>query len=139
MELVAVLRMMGGLGVVLGLLGVALWMVRRFDLKLPGRVLGGAERRIELVERLPLDKRRSVALIRRDGREHLVLLSPEGPQVIEAGIVRDAIDLAAAEARVAIEEARQAEARASAAAARQSFGNMVERASGRLTRTRDTI
>ncbi|OWK33108.1 flagellar biosynthetic protein FliO [Sphingomonas mucosissima] len=139
MELVSVLRMMGGLGVVLGLLGVALWIVRHFDLKLPGRVLGGAERRIELVERLPLDKRRSVALIRRDGREHLVLLTPEGPQVIEAGIVRDAIDLAASEARVAIEEARQAEARANAAAARQSFGHMVERASGRLTRTRDTI
>lgn len=139
MELVAVLRMMGGLGVVLGLLAFALWIVRRFDLKLPGRVAGGTERRVELVERVPLDKRRSVALIRRDGREHLILLTPEGPQVIEAGIVRDAIDLAAGEARAAMEEARHAEARAAAAAARESFGNMVERAGARLTRTRDTI
>ena len=38
----------------------------------------GAGRRVELIERLPLDARRSVALIRRDGREHLILLGPEG-------------------------------------------------------------
>lgn len=127
---------MGGLAVVLGLLGFALYLVRRFDLRLPGRVAGGAERRIEIIERLPLDKRRAVALIRRDGREHLVLLTPEGPQVIEASIIRDAIDLAASEARTAMQEARQAEVRASAAAARQSFGHMVERARAGISRTR---
>ncbi len=139
MELVSVLRMLGGLGVVLGLLGIALWVVRRYDLKLPGRVAGGTERRLELVERLPLDKRRSVALIRRDGREHLLLLAPEGPQLIEGGILRDAIDDVAAEARAATERARQAEARANAAAVRHSFGQMVERASAGRIRTSDTI
>lgn len=139
MELVSVLRMLGGLGVVLGLLGIALWVVRRYDLKLPGRVSGGVERRLELVERLPLDKRRSVALIRRDGREHLLLLTPEGPQLIEASFIRDSIDDVAAEARAVFQEARRAEARASAAAARQSFGQMVERASGGFIRSSDTI
>lgn len=126
------LRMLGGLGVVLGLLTGALWLVRRYDLKLPGRVAGGALRRIEVVEKLPIDSRRSVALIRRDGREHLILLAPEGPLVLENAILRDDIDLAAEEARkeAAAERADQAEAQAEAL--RESFANLVDRARDRV-------
>jgi hypothetical protein len=86
MALLEILRTMGALAMVLGLLGGALWAVRRFDLRLPGAVGAGRSRRVELVERLALDGRRSVALIRRDGREHLILLGPEGPMLIEGGI-----------------------------------------------------
>lgn len=80
------LRTMGALGLVLGMLATALWVVRRYDLKLPGRVTGGARKRVELVERLAVDAKRSVALIRRDGCEHLIFIGPEGHATIETGI-----------------------------------------------------
>lgn len=96
-SLMPMLRMLGALSIVLGLLAGALWAVRRLGVRLPGAVdANGPGRRVELVERVGLDGKRSIALIRRDGREHLLLLAPEGPLVIEAGIIRDDLDLAAA-------------------------------------------
>lgn len=90
MDFLALLRTFAALAIVLGLLVGALWVVRRYDLKLPVRLLGGfhgtTERRVCLVERLPLDARRSVALIRRDDVEHLVLVGPEGAVLLESGI-----------------------------------------------------
>lgn len=84
------LRTLGALGLVLGMLATALWVVRRYDLKLPGRVTGGGRKRVELVERLAVDAKRSVALIRRDGCEHLILIGPEGHATIETGITAPA-------------------------------------------------
>jgi hypothetical protein len=86
MDLLALLRTLGGLGLVLGLLAGALWAVRRYDLKLPGRVSATRRKRVELVERLAIDAKRSVALIRRDGCEHLILIGPDGDVVIETAI-----------------------------------------------------
>lgn len=92
MDFLSLLRMIGALGIVLGLLAGALWAVRRYDIKLPGTLIGGlmgansAARRLELVERLPIDARRSVALIRRDNKEHLVMIAPEGLLMLEAAI-----------------------------------------------------
>ena len=88
MDVVQLLRTFGALGTVLGLLAGALWVVKRYDIKLPGRVGGTSKRRLEIVEKLAIDNRRSVALIRRDGHEHLILLAPEGPLMIEGGIER---------------------------------------------------
>ena len=90
MEWLEALRALGVLSLVLGLLVGALWAVRRYDLKLPQQWLarGGDARRVACVERLALDARRSVALIRCDGREHLVLIAPEG--VLALGDVRPA-------------------------------------------------
>jgi flagellar protein FliO/FliZ len=83
MDMLSFLRMMGSLAVVLGLLVGALWIVRRYEIRLPQSLLSGLPmrgqaRRMALVERLALDTRRSVALIRLDGREHMVLIAPEG-------------------------------------------------------------
>jgi len=142
MDILSLLRTLGGLGIVLGLLWGVLWVVRRYDIKLPGRVTAGTARRMELVERLPLDARRSLALIRRDGREHLILLAPEGPLLLEAGIIRDDADLAAEQARLAAEQDRAAEMEASAEAMRESFSTLVDRARSvvrpvRLSATQD--
>jgi flagellar protein FliO/FliZ len=87
MDILSMLRTIGALGLVLGMLGSALWVVRRYDVKLPGRISGGGRKRVELVERLMVDGKRSVALIRRDGCEHLILIGPEGHATIETGIV----------------------------------------------------
>lgn len=94
MTLLPLLRMCGALVLVLGGLAGALWAVRRFDLRLPGRIGLAArpERRLALVERLAVDPRRSLVLVRRDGREHLLLIAPEGHVVVEAF---DAVDFRA--------------------------------------------
>ncbi|HEX8484333.1 flagellar biosynthetic protein FliO [Sphingomonas sp.] len=89
MELVSLLRSLGGLGIVLGLLAAALWAVRRYDIALPGRVGVKTSRRLELVERVQLDSRRSVILVRRDDREHLFVLMPDRATVLETRILRD--------------------------------------------------
>lgn len=124
MDMLSVLRTIGSLGIVLGLLAGALWLVRRYDIKLPGRSFG-ASRRLELVERLAIDPRRSVALLRRDGREHLILLAPEGHVVVETNIVRDALDLAAAAAPVA--PASAAPIPDAVGATPSPFGAVIER------------
>jgi flagellar biogenesis protein FliO len=84
MTALALLRMFGALAMVLGLLGGALWAVRRFDIRLPGRLGGAAtpEKRLEVVERLTVDQKRSLLLVRRDNVEHLVLMAPEGNVVL---------------------------------------------------------
>ena len=86
MTLLPLLRMFGALALVLGGLAGALWAVRRFDLRLPGRIgiAPRPERRLALVERLNVDPRRSLVLVRRDGREHLLLIAPEGHVLVEA-------------------------------------------------------
>ncbi|WP_422058444.1 FliO/MopB family protein [Sphingomonas sp.] len=84
MTILALLRMFGALAIVLGLLAGALWAVRRFDIRLPGRLgTGGTpEKRLEVVERLTVDQKRSLLLVRRDNVEHLVLMAPEGNVVL---------------------------------------------------------
>ncbi|HSX55620.1 MAG TPA: flagellar biosynthetic protein FliO [Sphingomonas sp.] len=89
MDILSLLRMFGALGVVLGLLAGTLWAVRRYEIRMPqkwlsGFAASGTERRMVLVERLALDPRRSVALIRKDGREHMLLIAPEGLLILDA-------------------------------------------------------
>jgi len=88
-DVLAILRTMGALALLLGLLGGALWAVRRFNLRLPGAVSRHSTRRLELVERLSIDQRRSAVLIRRDDREHLLIVSPEGQVIVETYPCRD--------------------------------------------------
>lgn len=129
MDLLSLFRTIGGLGAVLGILAGALWLVRRYDLRLPGRAVGARERRLELVETLPVDARRMIALVRRDGREHLVLIAPEGHLVLETALVRDAIDQAANDAR---RTARDSEHLASSqfSSPMPSFAALVDRVRG---------
>lgn len=84
MTILALLRMFGALAIVLGLLAGALWAVRRFDIRLPGRLGAGGtpDKRLEVVERLTVDQKRSLLLVRRDNVEHLVLMAPEGNVVL---------------------------------------------------------
>ncbi|NLS25584.1 hypothetical protein S2M10_05520 [Sphingomonas sp. S2M10] len=127
------LRTLGALGLVLGMLATALWVVRRYDLKLPGRMAGGGRKRVELVERLAVDAKRSVALIRRDGCEHLIFIGPEGHATIETGIVAPpqpvAEPSAAAEGAAKIEDDLAVlKAGVAKLAGKLDFKAMVERA-----------
>ncbi|MBB3032492.1 flagellar biosynthetic protein FliO [Alteriqipengyuania lutimaris] len=89
MDAIVLIRTLGALALLLGVLTGALWAVRRFDLRLPGAMVRHPERRLELVERLGIDQRRSAVLIRRDDREHLVIISPEGQIVVETQPCRE--------------------------------------------------
>ena len=103
MEILSVMRTLGALTVVLGLLAGALWVVRRYDLRLPGSVGGHSGRRLELVERLGIDQRRSAVLLRLDGHEHLIILSPEGHLMVET------VDHASREVEVRANEVEEPE------------------------------
>lgn len=43
-------------------------------------------RRLSVVEVLPLDTKRRLVLVKRDGIEHLLLLSTNGDRIVEPGI-----------------------------------------------------
>jgi flagellar protein FliO/FliZ len=76
------LRFLAALVFVLGLIALLAWAARRWRL---GTMPAGAARRLALVEVLPLDARRKLVLVRCDGREHLLLLGPDGNRVVAAG------------------------------------------------------
>jgi flagellar protein FliO/FliZ len=68
---------------VLGLIALGAWTLRRFGL---GVVTAGARgRRLAIVESLALDARHRLVLVRRDDREHLLLLGTS-ETVVETGI-----------------------------------------------------
>lgn len=78
MDMLLLFRSAAALSVVLALLASALWLVRRFDVRIPGRAGGGRDVGVRLVERLSLDAKRSIVLVKKGEHEHLLLLSPEG-------------------------------------------------------------
>ena len=62
------------------------WAVKRMGLS--GQSFApGARKRLKIVELLQLDHRRRLVLVRRDDREHLLVLGPGGETVVETGIV----------------------------------------------------
>lgn len=87
MDALDYLRFVAALSFVLGLIALVAWLARRFRLGGIGAP-PGAGRRLAVIETLPLDPRRRLVLIRRDDREHLLLLGADGNQVIEAGLPR---------------------------------------------------
>ncbi len=74
---------------VVSLIGVCAVLARRFGgaaLGLSGGSTAAAGRRLQVVERQMLDARRQLVLVRRDDREHLLLLAPDRETVIEKDI-----------------------------------------------------
>jgi len=70
---------------VVGLIFAVAWVARRVGLGGRFAAVGG-KRRLAIVEVLPLDAKRRLVLLRRDGAEHLVILGVQGDVVVEAGI-----------------------------------------------------
>ncbi len=76
------LRFVAALGVVLGLIGLLAWFAARYRL---GSVAARADRRLAVVEALPIDPRRRLVLIRCDDREYLLLLGQDGNRLLATG------------------------------------------------------
>lgn len=95
MEASTYLRFVSSLVLVLGMIFAAVWALRRWGLglMLPRPGGGKAGRRLALVEALQLDGKRRLVLIRRDDREHLLLLGSEGDVVVESNCIAPRFEL----------------------------------------------
>jgi len=77
--------------VVLGLLALAFWLVRRFGGgRLGGASTRGRQPRLAMIDQAAIDNRRRLVLIRRDNVEHLLIIGGPTDVVIEQNIVRAA-------------------------------------------------
>jgi flagellar protein FliO/FliZ len=69
---------------VLALMGLLAAALRRFN-NLPS-LSAPKQKRLKIIESLPLDARRRLVILQRDSRQHLVILGATGETVIESGI-----------------------------------------------------
>jgi flagellar protein FliO/FliZ len=90
MDVIDLARYLGALLLVLALVGFAALAARRYGLA--GFVQGTVQRRLSIVETMMIGPRQKLMIIRRDGAEHLVLVGPQGANVIEAGIAARAAE-----------------------------------------------
>lgn len=81
MEYVDIARYLGALLVVLALLGLAALAARRYGV--PGVVKANSVRRLAVVESLMIGPRQKLLLVRRDNREHLLFIGPQGATLVE--------------------------------------------------------
>jgi flagellar protein FliO/FliZ len=74
--------------VVLALIGVTAWLVRRFGANRLGNATRGRQPRLAVIDAASVDGRRRLVLIRRDNIEHLLMIGGPTDVVVETNIVR---------------------------------------------------
>ena len=74
--------------IVLALIGLTAWLVRRFGSSRLGTTARGRQPRLAVIDAATVDGRRRLVLIRRDNIEHLLLSGGPTDIVIEPNIVR---------------------------------------------------
>jgi flagellar protein FliO/FliZ len=74
--------------VVLALIGLTAWLVRRFGANRLGTSTRGRQPRLAVIDAATVDGRRRLVLIRRDNIEHLLMIGGPTDLVIEPNIVR---------------------------------------------------
>lgn len=84
-DLWMVLRFAGALVFVLALIGGVAWAARRY-LAIAGTTALAGNRRLAVVESVFVDGKSRLILVRRDDREHLLMIGPTGTVVVETGI-----------------------------------------------------
>lgn len=90
MEFDSYLRFILALLLVLGLIAILAWILRRFGFG--GALRADNRRRLQVLETTALGPRHRLVLIRRDQVEHLLLLGPQGDVVVERAIERSAFE-----------------------------------------------
>ena len=84
-EIPSLLKMIAALIFVLGLMGGLALIMRQLGLS--GRIqTPGKKARLKIIESIPVDHRRRVAIIQRDDVQHLVIFGPNGETVVETDI-----------------------------------------------------
>ena len=74
--------------VVLALIALTAWLVRRFGANRLGGATRGRQPRLAVIDAATVDGRRRLVLIRRDNIEHLLMIGGPTDVVVEANIVR---------------------------------------------------
>lgn len=85
MDMTLSLKAIAAFAFVMGLMYLLSWAIKRLGLS-GQSLLPGAKRRLKVVEYLPLDTRRRLVLVRRDQKEFLLVLGPQGETVVESNI-----------------------------------------------------
>jgi flagellar protein FliO/FliZ len=94
------LKMVFAIIVVLGLIALTAWLVRRFGAeRLGAGTTRGRQPRLAVIDAASVDGRRRLVLIRRDNVEHLMMIGGPTDVVVEANIVRGAAPREAQTAR----------------------------------------
>src|SRR5437762_11096982 len=75
--------------IVLALIGLTFWFIRRFGTARVGAAAQrGRQPRLAVIDAAPVDGRRRLVLVRRDNVEHLLLIGGPSDFVVEQNIVR---------------------------------------------------
>src|SRR5438270_3972201 len=75
--------------IVLALIGLTFWLIRRFGSARVGNAAQrGRQPRLAVIDAAPVDGRRRLVLVRRDNVEHLLLIGGPSDFVVEQNIVR---------------------------------------------------
>jgi hypothetical protein len=91
MEITGAVRFLIAFVVVLALIGLTAWLVRRFGRGALASATGrGRQPRLAVIDAAAVDTRRKLVLVRRDNVEHLLLIGGPSDVVVEPNIVRAA-------------------------------------------------
>ncbi|HEY6335504.1 MAG TPA: flagellar biosynthetic protein FliO [Alphaproteobacteria bacterium] len=82
-------RFIAALVFVIALIALVGWLARRYGLGAFAMPKGARRKRLSLVDVMPLDGKRRLVLVARDGVEHLILLGSHGDIAIESGIAAE--------------------------------------------------
>src|SRR5262247_1713446 len=74
--------------IVLALIGLTAWLVRRFGASRLGTTARGRQPRLAVIDAATVDGRRRLVLVRRDNIEHLLMIGGPTDIVVESNIVR---------------------------------------------------
>jgi flagellar protein FliO/FliZ len=85
MDLTEIFRFVAALAFIIGLIGVCAYAAKRFGFA-TGSFGGSAVKRLSVSEVKVLDAKHRLILVRRDGKEHLILMGGEHNLLIETGI-----------------------------------------------------
>lgn len=89
MESFDYVRFLLALVFVLGLIGFCAWLGKRAGLTPRAAKRGNTDNRLSLLEVRPIDAKRKLILIRRDERQHLLMIGGDNDLVIECNISGD--------------------------------------------------
>jgi len=88
MDVLLYLKFLSGFVFVIALMLLLSWVLKKAG-GVGGALLQKSEKRLKIVEFLPLDHKHRLVLVRRDNREHLLVIGPESETVVETGIIAE--------------------------------------------------
>lgn len=84
-----VVRFVVAFVIVLALIGLTFWLIRRFGgTRVGAAAQRGRQPRLAVIDAAPIDGRRRLVLVRRDNVEHLLMIGGPSDVVVEQNIVR---------------------------------------------------